>query len=235
MNEWKRRPVVSKQLSRALGAAGWHSRGYIPHFDGGEITQTMTFRLYDSMPQDVLEQWRNELSHLSEKEYDIERRKRIDAYLDRGYGSCFMKDQKVAAKVQDALLHFDGERYNLHAWVVMPNHVHTLFTPKAGWEMSQIAHSWKSYTSHECNKILGRKGQFWQEEPFDRYIRDEKHFANAIAYIENNPVKAGLCEKPEDWPWSSAYCESRPWERRRPRLLAPEEGRLRRKRPPPQD
>jgi REP element-mobilizing transposase RayT len=69
----------------------------------------------------------------------------------------------------------------------------------------------KSFTSHEANKILGRRGQFWMEEYFDRYIRDAKHFSNAIAYIENNPVKAGLCARPEEWPFSSAW-----WRVRRP-------------------
>jgi putative DNA methylase len=204
MNEWKKRTVISKDRSHAIGTPGWHSRGYIPHFDGGEIPQTITFRLFDSMPVEVLEQWRQELEHLSDEEYDIERRKRIDAYLDQSNGECFMKDARIAEIVENALLHFDGERYVLHAWVVMPNHVHVLFTPKQGWEMSRIAHSWKSFTAHEANKILGRTGEFWQKEYFDRYIRDGKHFDNAVAYTENNPVKGGLCERPEDWPWSSA-------------------------------
>jgi putative DNA methylase len=207
-DDWKKRVVVSKEKSRAIGAPGWHSRGYLPHFDGGEIAQTVTFRLFDSMPQELLDRWRQELNFLPEKDYDRERRKRIDAYLDQGHGSCYLKDDCLAEIVQQALLHFDGQRYALHAWVVMPNHVHVLFTPKAEHTMSQIAHSWKSYTANECNKLLKRKGEFWQREPFDRYIRDANHYANAVLYIENNPVKAGLCERPEDWRWSSA------WERR---------------------
>jgi REP element-mobilizing transposase RayT len=203
MNDtWKKKAVVSKQETKARG---WYSRGYLLHFDAEGQTQTMTFRLFDSMPQEVLEAWREELSSLPEKEHDLERRKRIDAYLDRGHGSCYLREDRIAEIVQNALLYFDSERYFLHAWVVMPNHVHVLYTPQAGWELSQIAHSWKSYTANACNKALGRKGEFWQREPFDRYIRDEKHFANAVRYIENNPVKAGLCEKPEDWRWSSAH------------------------------
>jgi len=70
--------------------------------------------------------------------------------------------------------------------------------------MSKIVHSWKSFTAHECNKLLGRTGKFWEREPFDRYIRNQRHFWTAMAYIENNPVKAGLCKYPEDWWWSSA-------------------------------
>ncbi len=202
---WKKRIVVSKEKATQLGIAGWHSRGYLPHFDGGAIAQTITFRLFDSMPQNVLEQWRVELAHLPQADYDRERRKRIDAYLDHSYGNCYLKENRLAEVVQNTLLHFDGERHALHAWVIMPNHVHVLFTPQAHWEMSQITHSWKSFAAMECNKILRRKGEFWQREIFDRYIRDEKHFANVVAYIENNPVKAGLCDAKQKWRWSSAY------------------------------
>jgi putative DNA methylase len=63
----------------------------------------------------------------------------------------------------------------------------------------------KSYTSHEANRILGRQGQFWMEDYFDRYVRDHKHFTNAIGYIEGNPVRARLCEKASDWRFSSAW------------------------------
>jgi putative transposase len=72
----------------------------------------------------------------------------------------------------------------------MPNHVHTLFTPEAGWTLSRISHSWKSYTANECNRLLARKGEFWQREPFDRYIRNEQHYENAVRYIEYNPGRA---------------------------------------------
>ncbi len=198
---FEKRIIVPKKLSRD----GWYSRGYLPHFGDEGLTQNVCFRLFDSMPKEMLEFWREELKHLPPKEYDLERRKRIDSYLDNGYGSCFLRDRRVAKKVQDALWHFDGERYFLHAWCVMPNHVHVLFTPETGYEVGGISHSWKSFTAHECNKLLGRTGSFWQKEPYDRYIRNEQHFRKAIAYIENNPVKAGLCEQPEDWPWSSAH------------------------------
>jgi putative DNA methylase len=204
-DEWKKRSRLSKKLARQAGAPLWYSRGYLPHFDQECRTQTMTFRLYDSLPQSLLDEWREELRLVPEREANREHRKRIDAYLDQGYGSCFLRDQRLAAIVQAALLRFNGERYALHAWVVMPNHVHTLYTPLPGWELSQIAHSWKSYTANECNKVLKRKGEFWQREPFDRFIRDRRHFDRALGYIENNPVKAGLCAWPEDWRWSSAF------------------------------
>ena len=105
----------------------------------------------------MLEQWRIELSHLLEKEAQLERRKRIEMYLDRGGGSAFMNDTRVANEVQNALLSFDGTRYFLRAWVVMPNHVHAVLTPNSGWDLGEILHSWKSYTANECNKAAGEK------------------------------------------------------------------------------
>lgn len=129
----------------------------------------------------------------------------VEQYLDAGHGHCYLQELQCAEIVQNAVLHFAGERYDLHAWCVMPNHVHTLFTPEPGWEWSKIVHSWKSFTSNQCNRVLGLAGRFWQRDPFDRYIRDQNHFEKTLRYIENNPVKAGLCEQPEDWLWSSAH------------------------------
>ena len=86
----------------------------------------------------------------------------------------------------------------------MPNHVHALIETKAGFPLEGVVHSWKSYTAKQINKILGRRGQVWEEDYFDRYIRDQKHLANEIDYIEQNPVKAGLVDKASEWPWSSA-------------------------------
>ncbi|HZS06033.1 MAG TPA: transposase [Blastocatellia bacterium] len=203
-DQWKKRVVVPKAKAGRTGTPRRYSRGYLPHFSGEEVTQTVTFRLVDSMPQVVLERWREELKHLAQKDYDRERRKRIDAYLDQGYGSCFMKDDRIAAIVQESLLYSDEDRYQRHAWCVMPNHVHVLFTPRPGWEMGRIVQTWKSYTAHQCNKVLGRSGEFWQTEPFDRYVRDENHYSDGVRYIENNPVRAGLCASTQDWKWSSA-------------------------------
>jgi putative DNA methylase len=105
----------------------------------------------------------------------------------------------------ETLLKWDNERYTLIAWVVMPNHVHILIELLGKHELSEIMHSIKSYTAHEANKILGRRGQFWFIESFDRYIRDARHYRNTVRYIENNPVKAGLCRSSTEWEFSSAY------------------------------
>ena len=183
---------------------GWYDRGYIPHFDGGEIPQFLTFRLFDSLPQKVVEKWREDAKDQGE-EGKVIFRKNVENYLDKGFGECFLKDERVAEMAQNSLLFHHDKKYRLLSWVVMPNHIHTLATPFEKTELREITHSIKSYTAHEANKLLNRKGQFWQHESFDRYVRNRKHFVNVIEYIENNPVKAGLCEKPEDWKFSSAF------------------------------
>ena len=119
-NDWRKRPRLPKDTALRPETPQWYSRGYLPHFDTQEVPQTVTFRLFDSMPQSVLERWREELRHLPKREYDIERRKRIDAYLDEGHGSCYLRDVRLAKVVQDALLYHDQQRYLPHAWVVMP-------------------------------------------------------------------------------------------------------------------
>jgi len=106
--------------------------------------------------------------------------------------------------VQDSLLHFDGSRYRLFAWVVMPNHLHSLMTRVEDYELKDIVHSIKSYTAHRANKLLHRKAPFWSEDNFDRYMRDEKHFHQTVKYIEMNPVKARLSDTPEEYRHSSA-------------------------------
>jgi REP element-mobilizing transposase RayT len=187
---------------------GWYDRGYIPHFEGGEIPQFFTFRLYDSLPASVLKRWREETAEAGD-DAKIQFRKNVERYLDRGYGSCFLRDERVANLVQNSLHFHHDKKYRLSAWVIMPNHIHFLATPLENIELSQIAHSIKSFTAHEANKLLERTGQFWQHEPFDRYIRNRKHFVSVVRYIENNPVKSGLCLSPEDWRFSSAFREAR--------------------------
>jgi REP element-mobilizing transposase RayT len=179
-------------------AQGWYDRGRLPHFEGGSIPQFLTFRLYDSVPQSLIEQWKKDLT-------DIRFRKNIEKFLDSGYGSCFLKNPAVATLVANSLKFHDSKKYDLASWVVMPNHIHFLVTPFDGVELSTLAHSIKSYTAHEANKLLGRTGRFWQVEPFDRYIRNARHYASVVRYIEKTPVKAGLCKTAEEWRFSSAY------------------------------
>jgi REP element-mobilizing transposase RayT len=134
-----------------------------------------------------------------------EERRRIEEYLNEGIGPTWLSDWQIGDLVEGALLFFDGSRYRLHAWVVMPNHVHVVITPFPDMSISQIVSSWKSYTATRANALLKRQGAFWQADYFDRFIRDERRFLAADSYIENNPVVARLCPTPEKWRFSSAW------------------------------
>jgi len=153
----------------------------------------------------LFDQWDHDKTQFTPALAEKEWRKRIEGCLDSGYGNAWLKSPALAGIVQAAMLFFDGTRYRLHAWVVMPNHVHAVLTPKTAFDLGSILHSWKSYTASKCNELLGRDGSFWQKEYFDRFIRDQLHFERAVAYVEFNPVKAGRCETPEDWQWGSAH------------------------------
>ena len=190
------------QVRDGVPASQYH-RSHLPHFEAGEVPQHICIRLADSLPQAVLARWRSELANLPVARHAAEMRERTEAALDQGHGACWLRHPQVASVVQETLLRFDNARYLLHAWVIMPNHVHALMTVLGGSYLSTILHSWKSYTAKVANRSLGRKGTFWQADYFDRVMRDEVHYAATVDYIHWNPVKAGLCAKPENWPWSS--------------------------------
>ncbi|MCC7387295.1 MAG: transposase [Phycisphaerales bacterium] len=118
-------------------------------------------------------------------------------------GSCVLRRREAAAIVQSALLHFEGDRYNLVSWCVMPNHVHLLVTPSLRHALSDIVHSWKSFTSNTINRLLGRSGTLWEREGFDHLVRSEQDLVRLIGHVEQNPVAAGLCAEPREWEFSS--------------------------------
>lgn len=118
----------------------------------------------------------DELATLEKMKREIEWKRRIEIYIDRGEGHAWLKNPILADLVQNALMYFHGQRYLLHAWVIMPNHVHVMFTLLKGFSLESILHSWKSFTANEANKILGKQGEFWYPESFDRYIRDGEHY-----------------------------------------------------------
>jgi len=188
---------------------GWYSRGYLPHRDHAHLIQSITFRLADGLPQETLKRITEELLDREESQREIERRKRIEQWLDTGMGCCALGHPEVARYVQDAFLHFHGQRYHLHAWCIMPNHVHLLIEPLI--DIATIVQGWKSFTARwvlKRNDELALKipssNQLWLREYWDRYIRDPEHYRKAVDYIHQNPVKAGLCQTAADWPWSSA-------------------------------
>jgi len=121
-------------------------------------------------------------------------------------GPRWLSDPRIAGVVADALKYGESslKLYTLHAWVIMCNHVHILIDPAA--PIARITRSLKTYTSRQANAILGRTGQpFWAEESYDRWIRAERDLQRIVQYIESNPVAVDLCERPEDWVWSSAW------------------------------
>ena len=180
--------------------AGWRSRGYLPHVDAGGAVQHIVFRLADSLPRGVMTKLASMTAHA--------RMHATADSLDKGEGSRLLGDPAVARIVQAALLAFDGERYQLIAWCVMPNHVHVLAEQAPGWPLSRIVHAWKSFTAKAINGALGRTGRLWAPEYYDRYMRDDAQLLATRNYIEMNPVTANLCRAPEQWPWSSAWTDA---------------------------
>jgi putative transposase len=190
-------PFASGDVER--GFRGWRESGYLPHRDEPGLVQFVTFRLADAFPGKLRREWQG----LLEIEDDRRRRVELEAYLDRGRGQCYLRRPDIAKIVEGSLLFRHGVQYDLRAWVVMPNHVHLLFLVQ-DVPMCQLMDAWKGYTAKEANKVLGRKGRFWQENYWDTYMRDGEHESKARRYIEANPVKAKLLRSPREWPWSSA-------------------------------
>ncbi len=136
-------------------------------------------------------------------EDDRQRRRKLEDYLDLGRGSCHLRRQDIASLVEESLLNRHEMDYDLRAWVIMPNHVHLLFLVM-DVPMSQLVDAWKGFTAKKANRILSRRGQFWQEGYWDTYMRDAAHEAKSRRYIENNPTKARLAASPPEWRWGSA-------------------------------
>jgi putative transposase len=186
--------------SRGSGQGRYRRR--LPHVDIPGALQVLTFRLDDSLPagaaRRIVARHRNPALL----------RKAIEVLLDRGYGCCALAHPEFAAVMRDTILHHQGVLYEVIEWVIMPNHVHLLVRTIA--PLGRIVHSLKSYTARWArvhDEALGLRlpeGAVWQAEYWDRMIRSDRHLEQSRAYIRNNPVQAGLCATPEDWPWSSA-------------------------------
>lgn len=170
------------------------SRGYLPHIEGIGLAQHVVFRTADALPAVLVER----VYASRDERFDV-----LERALDDGDGACALKDDGAVAIVADALR--NGESYTLRAWCVMPNHVHALITPAEGALLGDIVRRWKGPTARAINLQRGARGPFWAREYFDRYMRDETHYLATIAYIERNPVAAGLCAYARDWRWSSAW------------------------------
>ncbi|MEQ9408275.1 MAG: transposase [Fuerstiella sp.] len=192
-----------------------YGSGLLPHWRQHGCTYFVTFRLADSVPRKVVEQWKYErdkwlqfrgivlsgenwrsvVRQLGRTDYRAFERHfagRLFAYLDDCRGECLLRKPDLGKLVVDALRFFDGRRLDCGDFVVMPNHVHWIVTPRAEFELEDILHSVKSFTANEINRKIGRTGQLWMEESYDRIIRNGEELLQTQRYIRENPRKAGL-------------------------------------------
>ncbi|HZV34534.1 MAG TPA: transposase [Verrucomicrobiae bacterium] len=200
--------------------AGFHSRGVLPHLKREGGSYFVTFRLEGTLPKNILERFKAERETILQNALAAKRpltwreqedlfrwySSRVDDYLDKGHGNCWLNEKGIADLVAGAIKFHVGLRFELHAWCVMPNHVHAVLRPLTNWTLSQILKGWKGYSGREANRLLKRTGNsFWQVESFDHLIRDDDDLHRCRQYTIMNPVNAGLCRSPEEWKWSSAY------------------------------
>jgi REP element-mobilizing transposase RayT len=224
--EW-RSSGVKPESSNPL-RSGTHTRGYLPHVKREGARYFVTFRLADSLPKEVLLKIQGERAEALRRfhaqrdaaaklrtkpppadnleQIELEYRRKVERYLDKGIGECWLRRPDIANLAAGAICFFEKQRYLLDAWVVMPNHVHVVFWPMPNHSVSSIVQSWKREIAREANIILQRTGTaFWQPEPYDHWIRNDEEHARCCRYVWYNPVMAGLCARPEDWQWSSAW------------------------------
>jgi REP element-mobilizing transposase RayT len=196
---------------------------HLPHWQPEGAEFFITFRLAESLPEEAVKKLKSYQEQLREQNDENLRneiiRKTFQKYeglLDKAEtGPTWLKEEKIARIVQEALHFYNNKDYDLYAYCIMPNHVHMVFKhlakngntdkSKNSYPVTTILQSIKSYSALECNKILDRTGAFWQSESYDRVIRDQYELENKIRYTLNNPVKARLVQKWEEWPYS--YCK----------------------------
>ncbi len=194
--EWHYRP---DEEARTRGFLGWHERGYLPHFDAPGVTQFVTFMLRAAFPVTRRHEWEPLTRELDRSL----RQRKIETWLDRGHGACWLRNAEVAEVAEAALRVEDGSGYRLRAWVLMPNHVHLVVEV---WQipLSALLQLWKGRSARAANQVLRRSGALWEREYFDSLVRDDAHRRIAIRYTEHNPLKAGFVAEPTAWRWSSA-------------------------------
>lgn len=180
------------------------TRRNLPHWTKANAVYWITFRLADSLPQEKLNGWKAERdnwiskhrkpwSEKEWKEYDEQFGKRVESWLDSGYGSCVLAQPEIREIVQECLLRFNGERLLLHAGVIMPNHVHLLLEPLPGNSLSELLKGIKGASSRKINQSIGTTGtKFWMDESYDHIVRSEAQYQHFIRYIAENPIKANL-------------------------------------------
>jgi REP element-mobilizing transposase RayT len=194
-------PPGFRGLHPDIPVTRYHRR--LPHWRQEGATYFVTFRLADSLPVKKvaeLQQWRADWERANPeprsekhwKQFARQYMRRTEAWLDDGYGECVFRDVELAKLMASTLQHFQEARYLLSCYVVMPNHCHATVKPLPGFELEEILMSWKGFVSRKVNRRLARNGSVWQEESYDKIIRNEEHLYHTIQYIGNNPRKAGL-------------------------------------------
>jgi len=211
-------PATAASIQGAVqphfGEVRIRQRGRLPHWEKDSGLYFITFHLADSLPKPVLEKIaeRHRIliaaqhvgAHLSPSQAVLVAEfnsAKLEEYFDSGMGSCFLRDPHVGELMADALRFWEGKRYRLLAWCVMPNHVHVVSRMLPGQLLSKVLQGWKSFTARKANEILGRRGAFWQREYYDRLIRDRDELNRAIRYVVRNPERAGL--RGWKWVWSA--------------------------------
>ena len=173
----------------------------LPHWLPEGKSLFVTWRLHGSLPVVALEALRK-----SERLEEGKRFLFVDRELDgAAFGPLWLRRPEIASVVKTAICRVaQAGMCTVHAYVVMPNHVHLLLEPKV--DLKRITQALKGKSARICNQILHRTGlPFWQAESFDHWVRNLASFGKIRRYIERNPVSAGLVETPEDWQWSSAF------------------------------
>ena len=165
----------------------------LPHWQQADAMQFVTFRLGDAIPMNKLRIWKEEYavwlscnpkpwSPEQDKEYRRRFAAALERWLDEGSGCCLLKDLVVRGFLEMTLMKDQDTRAVHHAWVIMPNHVHLLFTAHA--RLEKLMKTWKGVSARRIGQ-----GSIWQKGYRDTMIRDGGHFANAVRYIRRNPVK----------------------------------------------
>jgi REP element-mobilizing transposase RayT len=207
-------PLDSSSLSGIapprFGEVHIRNRGRLPHWEKEAGLYFLTFHLADSLPKEVLrkiaerheilaEAKRINARLLPEQEAQLAEysRRRIEEYVDRGYGSAILADPRIAGATTATLRYWADKRYRLLAWCVMPNYVHVVIRLFPGYELGTIVKGWKHHVSKAVNHALGQSGKLWQREYYDHLIRDGEERKRAIQYVIENPTKAGL----KNWSW----------------------------------
>ena len=178
-------------------------RRNLPHWEQDECTYFVTYRLADSLPGSKLAELRAEQENWkrlhpepwtqkTKKDFHLFSNRRIERWLDSGFGSCLLKTPDTRKIVEGSLTFFHDKRYRLDCYVVMPNHVHVLVKPFRGYPVSGILHAWKSFSAHRMNRLLETSGCIWMEEYFDHIVRSERQLDRFREYIFSNPKRAGL-------------------------------------------